>query len=59
MPKFLIGQWRSEVYLQFIVVMLQDNRNLPPNNEALLHYGIGSSRNDSIQAHKRLRTEHS
>lgn len=37
----------------------KDNRNLPPNNEALLHYGIGSSRNDSIQAHKRLRTEHS
>ncbi|KAK1364092.1 Transcription factor like [Heracleum sosnowskyi] len=37
----------------------KDSRNLPPNNEALLHYGIGSSSNDSIQAHKRLRTEQS
>lgn len=37
----------------------KDNKNLPPNNEALSHYGIGSSSNDSIQAHKRLRTEQS
>ncbi|KAF1002820.1 transcription factor BIM3-like [Apium graveolens] len=37
----------------------KDNRNLPPNNEALSNYGIGSSSNDSIQGHKRQRTEQS
>ncbi|XP_017219162.1 transcription factor BIM3 [Daucus carota subsp. sativus] len=37
----------------------RDNKNLPPSSEALSHHGVGSSSNNSFQAHKRLRTEQS
>ncbi|KAA8530481.1 hypothetical protein F0562_005190 [Nyssa sinensis] len=37
----------------------KDHENASPGDQAMAHYGVGSSGEDSDQAHKRLRTEQS
>lgn len=57
---FVIAQPRWNSCLQDSLFLgFQDHENLSPSNQEMSHYGVGSSGEDSDQAHKRLRTEQS